>query len=453
MERAVFEMRSIVAVSAVLIMVFASFGMASVATAAGDRDLTPVVEQGSTDRLGGGDWIAVRAGDARLGVVYGTVDHPNHLYVFAEYKRFLGGAEVYDARDNYLRTVPLPVFTVFGQSFVRLFEFRDRNGDGLLDFNHYLNYRNDTLSDLPVKATNLTRAWTATVPTVEPLGNTTWVNFTVSTGNVPYGVVWDPLPRRGTPSDGVLDRLAFTFHLKIDVRQVSGQVPWLKVTLDSTTDRTIPRIESLGTRTFSGDAVAMGAKYDHLIEGWDFAQPENLLALETRGFVGHYVPERIGELVHRAYHSEANGTSANGTHRLAANDTVASTPTRLTRDYVYFNDEWSRETDLVGRLVWQSDVLVDGANRTMQFQVQGAERFAMFHERVAFAGFAILGAFIYPAGAVIFHDPSLEAISDLWNLPTALNLTPFTVLAIQLVIAGFAVGAAVVLRTRGRRAS
>ena len=138
---------------------------------------------------------------------------------------------------------------------------------------------------------------------------------------------------------------------------------------------------------------------------------------------------------------------------MAANDTVASTPTRLTRDYVYFNDEWSRETDLVGRLVWQSDVLVDGANRTMQFQVQGAERFAMFHERVAFAGFSILGAFIYPAGAVIFHDPSLEAISDLWNLPTALNLTPFTVLAIQLVIAGFAVGAAVVLRTRGRRAS
>jgi len=54
---------------------------------------------------------------------------------------------------------------------------------------------------------------------------------------------------------------------------------------------------------------------------------------------------------------------------------------------------------------------------------------------------------------VIFHDPSLEAISDLWNLPTALNLTPFTVLAIQLVIAGFAVGVAVVLRTRGRRAS
>src|SRR5437867_13270922 len=129
MERAVFEMRSIVAVSAVLIMVFASFGMASVATAAGDRDLAPVVEQGSTDRLGGGDWISVRAGDARVGVVYGTVGHPNKLYVFAEYKRFLGGADIYDSRGNYLQTRGIPVYVVFGQSFDHLIEFQDTDND------------------------------------------------------------------------------------------------------------------------------------------------------------------------------------------------------------------------------------------------------------------------------------------------------------------------------------
>src|SRR2546422_10328311 len=107
-------MKVFVAVLAVFAMVCAPLGFAEVASAAGARDLTPVVEQGSTDRLGGGDWISVRAGDARVGVVYGTQLHPNKLYVFAEYKRFLGGADIYDARDTYLRTTGIPVFTIFG---------------------------------------------------------------------------------------------------------------------------------------------------------------------------------------------------------------------------------------------------------------------------------------------------------------------------------------------------
>src|SRR5438445_781108 len=109
-------MKALVAVLAVFAMVFAPLGFAGFANAAGNRDLTPVIEQGATDRLGGGDWISVRAGDARVGVVYGTPAHPNKLYVFAEYKRFLGGAGIYESRNHFLWTTGLHLYTAFGQS-------------------------------------------------------------------------------------------------------------------------------------------------------------------------------------------------------------------------------------------------------------------------------------------------------------------------------------------------
>ena len=441
-------MKGTIAALLALTLLGTSLAVAGIASAQGDRDLTPVVEQGSTERLGGGDWIGVRAGDARVGVVYGTAAHPNKLYVFAEYKRFLGGADIYDEQGNYLATRGIPVFTIFGQSFDGLIEFQDRDGNGLINLARYLN---DTTRDLPEKAMHLLdRAWTATTPTIETSNGTTWVNFTVSTANVPYEIVWEQIgslwvPRHGRPADGALDTLAFTFHLKVDVRDVQGQVPWWKVSVSDGSQRTITHVEFLENRTYSGQAVAMGAKYDHLIQGWDFAQPADRLALETRAFVGYFVPQAVGQFIHAAWRTEARDDSG---YRHRANDTYASDPRLLTRDVVYFDDNWER----VGRLVWQSDVLVDGRTDTMNFQVQGGELFRASHYGQLFEGFAIIGAYVYPAGATIEHDPGLEATSDLWTLPEALNLTPITVLALQVLIVGIAMGPAILLRVRGRRA-
>src|SRR5438309_1223887 len=436
-------MKALVAVLAVFAMVFAPLGFAGFASAAGNRDLTPVIEQGATDRLGGGDWISVRAGDARVGVVYGTPAHPNKLYVFVEYKRFLGGADIYDSRNNFLRTTGIPVYTVFGQSLDGLIEFQDRDADGL--FNLYRFDHNDTTGDAPAKATLLTRAWSATTPTEVVVGNSTLVNFTVETRHVPYDVIWSPLPRRGTALDGSVDRLAFTFHLNITVRDVSGEVPWYKVTVTDGAARDVTHVELLGNRTYSGQAVAMGAKYDHRIEGWNFTRPTDLLALETRAFLGYYIPERVGEFIHMAYHSLARDDTG---YRQPMNGSLLPNPRLLTRDVVYFDDNWDR----VGRLVWSSAVTVDGRPDTMKFQVQGGEAFAVGHAGAAFVGFAVRGAYIYPAGSVISHDPGLDAVSDLWNLPETLNLTPFTVPAIQVAIAAIAMGAAILVRAKGRRA-
>src|SRR3989304_2471546 len=206
-------MKGFVAALVVLSMLGASMAFAGLASAQ-ERDLMPVVETGSTDRLGGGDWITVRAGGARGGGGYGTIDKPNKGDGFSEDKRCLGGVDIYDAEGNYLATRNLPVFTIFGQSMDALIEFEDRSGDGLLNF-RALNVSG--LNDVPVKASRLVTAWSATEPTTEVVGETTWVNFTVYTGDLGYGLVWDRAVheiRPGTPDDGAVERIAVTVPLR-----------------------------------------------------------------------------------------------------------------------------------------------------------------------------------------------------------------------------------------------
>lgn len=74
-------MKGTVAALIVLALMGASLAIAGVTSAAGTQSLTPVVQQGVTDRLGGGDWISVSAGDARVAVLYGTAVNRNRLYV------------------------------------------------------------------------------------------------------------------------------------------------------------------------------------------------------------------------------------------------------------------------------------------------------------------------------------------------------------------------------------
>src|SRR2546430_6015352 len=79
--------------------------------AAANRNLTPVVIGPiPTDRFDGGNLIAVKAGDALFGVRYGTSNHLNDIVIFAEYKRFLGGAQIVDGQGNELASRGISFF-------------------------------------------------------------------------------------------------------------------------------------------------------------------------------------------------------------------------------------------------------------------------------------------------------------------------------------------------------
>src|SRR5438445_13779871 len=92
-------MRTLAAVLAMAVMLAVPFGLMGTASAASPgRDLTPVIiGPVVTERLGGGDFVAVKAGDAVFGVVYGMSGNRDDIEIVAEDKRLLGRADIDDA--------------------------------------------------------------------------------------------------------------------------------------------------------------------------------------------------------------------------------------------------------------------------------------------------------------------------------------------------------------------
>jgi len=437
-------MHGFAAVLAAFAMLAVPFGLVGTAAAQADgRDLTPIViGPVETDRFGGGALVAVKAGETVFGVRYGTSEHPNNLVIFAEYKRYLGIAEIVDNQGNPLRTRGIPVTTVLGQSLDGFIEFEDRNADGLLNFVHLENRTLGNITyergDLPVKGMRLNASWALEGPTTVVVDNTTYVNFTLSATNLPYGRRFNL-----TQPDGVLDYVGFTFHLQVDVVDRAGRIPAFRVSVDDGNEHVITNVTFLGLREVHGRAVAMGAKYDHAIEGWDFANGTNLLALETHFLFGNYIPSQVARFIHMVYDEHAE----NETRERHYNETtVDSEPRLFTRDRIYIADSWER----VSRFEWVSDVTVDGQPGQMSFQVQGGSRLYLKHGLAEFIGFAVRGAFIYPNGASIFHDPAMYAESLALSLPSAVNLTPLTILAVQLGLVAIAMGPALYLRAKAK---
>ncbi len=429
----------------------ATTAAASAAPAVSAQSTTPTfIGPTSTTRFGGGDWVGVSAGGTNFGVLYGTQSNPNDVVIFAEYTRFLGGANIVNAQGSQLAVRGIPVRTVLAQSLDRFIEFKTVNvteGFGLFsDSGLPLTI---TVNE-PVKALNLkTGVWAMTNETYELVGSTTYVNFTIEAHDLPYTWNNTNVPGAGASAAGVLNLVAFTFHLTVDTVSKTLTVPWFTVTVTDTTPREITSVTSAGNRTVSGPSVQMGAKYDHLIEGWDFLNMSDKLALETHLLIGNYFPDRTVDFIHQAFGAERadNGTTAaNGT--IADNETLGDpVPTIYKWGQITFDDVYTR----IGTFRWTTDVTVDGVQEQMLFQVEGGSRIAYSNGENAFFGFEVHGAFIYPAGAVIQHDPSMSAESFAPNLTTGFNLTPLGILLIQVAVVGVAIIPALYLRSRARR--
>ena len=403
----------------------------------------------STSRFGGGDWVGVTAGGTNFGVLYGTSADPNRVVIFAEYTRFLGGANVVDERGQQLAVRGIPVQTVLAQSLDRFIEFKTVNvseGFGLFSDR---GLPLTTTVNLPVKALNLAAsAWNLTNVRHAMVGNTFYVNFTIEAHDLAYTWTNPQVPGAGASANGVLDLVAFTFHLTVDSADKTLSVPWYTVTVTDTTPREITNVSFSGNRTVSGPSVQMGAKYDHLIEGWDFLANTSRLALETHLILGNYFPDRTVDFIHQAYGQER---AEAGDRSTLLNNATAGLGTPAPRIYTWgqitFDDAFSR----VGQFRWTSNVTVDGMQETMLFQVQGGGRIVLSSGENAFFGFMVHGAFVYPAGQTIVRDPSMSAQSFAPSLTTGFNLTPLGILLIQVVVIGVAIIPALYLRSRARR--
>jgi hypothetical protein len=448
-------MRGIAATLIALAMIAVPLGIASTAAASSNlpassaQTPTPVfVGPTPTNRFGGGDWVGVSAGATHFGVLYGTPANPNRVVIFAEYTRYLGGANVVSQSGQQLSVRGIPVDTVLAQSLDRFIEFKTVNvTDGFGLFSDSGTPLLTTVN-VPVKALNLrTGTWQMTDESYELVGGTFYVNFTIQATNLSYTWINPLIPHANGTGDDRLNEVAFTFHLTVDTVDKTADIPWYQVTVTDSTPREITNVSYLGNRTVSGPAVQMGAKYDHLIQGWDFANATDRLALETYLMIGNFFPDRTVDFVHLAYAQERAEDGANATILDNESADAPSAPHLYTFGKITFDDSFTR----IGTFRWTSNVTVDGVAQAMLFQVQGGNRVVYSNGENAFFGFMVHGAFIYPAGQTIVHDPAMSAESFVPNLSTGFNLTPLGILLIQVAVVGVAIIPALYLRSRARR--
>jgi hypothetical protein len=351
-----------------------------------------------------------------------------------EYDRYLGVAEIYNETGELLTRRPIPVRTIMAQSFDLMVEFRDGDDDGLL---HFPRSWEDLLMDsydYPRKILSLKQAWDLEDLVIEEDGNVTTVDFNLTATQLNYTLV-----RPGEdPGDG-LDRITLAFHIKVDRVEKTVEMPIYQVVVDA--DRRIISTEKNRTETLTGLTVDGTFKYDHYIQGWDFTDEDSRLAMATHVIIGNHVPLEVARWARLQFDPHAEV----GDRKYHENTTI-DRPDPVTVDKMEFEDEWTR----VGRLLWTSDVEVDGTVTTMNFQVHRVELLTSF-ERL-FRGVLIAGAFIYPKGEVIFHDPALEAsvfIPVTTESPGGL-LGPYL---IQLGVAGLAVVGLVIFRAFRKKSS
>ncbi|MFQ5552141.1 MAG: hypothetical protein ACE5EW_00205 [Thermoplasmata archaeon] len=361
------------------------------------RDLQVVVSTGVTDRLGGGEWVKIEVGKTVLAVVYGSAEtNPNSPKILVEYERYLGAAEIYNSSDVLLGTHPLPVRTFMAQSFEAMFEFADKDGDGLF---HVPDSHIDVLldeADFPRKGLSLRQNWILDNLDQATVDRSTTVTFDISAYNLSY----DPVRPGDATGDGVLNQITLSFEVNVDLVETTLEVPIYKIVIDETRHIVTSKIDR--TENVTGVVVDGDFKYDHYIKGWDWGGEDSRLALATHVLVGNFVPEPVARIVHLTFGEKA---------RHDGNETDATRPvdgpTLITADSIKFEDQWER----IGRLRWVSDVEVDNVMMRMSFQLHRVKPIGM---RLAeggalFRGLLFGGAFVYPQGDVIFHDPSLSA--------------------------------------------
>lgn len=410
----------------------------------------PIIEVGESPRADGLWHVYVRMGDVSLTVRWSENESlPMGLQMVLDYQRFFGAAELYDEQGNYLRTTGLPLHTTLVQAFDYMIEFRDLDNDTLFDPHMVLN-RTDFPGDPPVKALTLQNAWHLDGDVERVVGNgSAWVKFTLSAYDVPYARVFDAGPRlwrNGVIGDGSLDRISLTFRLAATARAVHATIPFYKVHLANGNENTPTRSEFLENRTVSGVSLSVDGKYDQTIEGWDFAHRDSKVALLTPIGFGNRIDRPIVQWLQRQF---GGACLKDGSFAHCESEGGPTAPVRIARDRLQIAESWHR----AGEMYWVSEVTVDGVPSTMTFEIYRVAR--VEGERIDGAalvnGFRAFGAFVYPQGHSIVHDPGLRASSLFATLAEPTNLAPSLFVGLQLAVVGAALIPAILLRRRAQR--
>lgn len=456
--------RTLLAIGVAIAVIASSLGVFMTAAA----DPTPVtldeleLMTGTTDKFGGGDYVALNIRDARFAVHYGTEDDPNGIIISSEITRYIGGADMYRENGELVRSGAMPVRTALAQDLKYMVEFEDNENHSLLAEPPEPTGDPSLLPPpprpVPVKGLSLNLSWAISdiVEGVDDNGNRTW-DFSLSAYDISYDRVWDNgTARPATEDDGIVEEITFTFHITASEISFDVQVPWMEIRMVEQKGRMGgPRMsgpgmaqtmetKQIGNRSFNGTTITTDVKYDHYIRGWDFDSYDNILALETHTMMGNGWHEGAPEQIRERYqHRVGEGTHMrmeNGTGEIKTDFSEPMQSRMVHRNQIDFEDDWQR----VGRFSWIEDVEItnDGitTTETMRFQAHGGEKVIRqgFDGKV-YDGFRLNAAFLYPAGEEIFHDPGLTTDVLFMDIGSTTEAFTPSVILLQVTIAAIAV--------------
>lgn len=456
---------------ALAFLVIAAGGALSVPAARADTPVSGelVEETGPTTILGGGDHVFVRFGtDAAFGIVYGTTANPNHIYVVAIKARYIGVAQVVDPENRTIaQDRPIKIYTLYAIKLDSIFEFRDRNQNGVADYGRLYNATTGRFTDyysrlIPqadtlYKKVDLRTNWTASpIVRSSDAQNRSW-SFNLTARNLSYARIANYTGSLAGP----LPTVQFGFHLNASMVQVDNvTVPQWRVVVDTSAGRGVTDITRIEDLYVSGRAVRYNLKWDQEISGWTYAAENGAgdrrrLFLELGAIVGNWIPSaivdswfearvlaRIGEAGVARFNTSAGSQTANETSGVGTSVRILQSP------LVDFGGNWTR----IGRFSWISDSVVDGNSEPVFGQIVSGVRFLAIGESGnAFLGFALLSGLSFLGGDSIVHDPAVatDIQADL-NLPG--GSSPGALFAIAVVAAavtgGLLILALLVLRRR-----
>ncbi|MEM2899741.1 MAG: hypothetical protein QXT63_03030 [Thermoplasmata archaeon] len=398
-------------------------------------------EQGVTDKLGGGSYVAVKFGnDSWFAVIYGTQEHPNSIIICSIAQRYLGAAKVVNENGKVIfEQAPIRVQTVYALRLATIYEFNDSNGNGICDFERSSSNDVDYIEHEHIfKRAPLWGAWTLSPvnDTISSDNKTRTLEFSLSRTDIEYKRLIFTVP-------GIkLEKVQFNFKLKAELVEVNGvSYPTYTVTVaaDPMQKYKVTKSEEGPTKTFNGTVAKYTVKADHIIEGWDFAENNTnpYLLLETQAIVANHVGEGVSRWGQVQFmKNETNGTASmqtdNGTMALGDDSSAdegnsTGLPKRMyNHPRIELKDKWNR----MGHFTWVTKVNVTNngvtEEKNMYYQVQGAFKFLYGSPGTTsfLKGFVIIGGFSYPGGEKIYHDPEMGAENTLPYITEKLPTSP-----------------------------
>lgn len=425
--------RKLTAVSATLLIAVMMLSMVPLDTSAatGANETKMSTDSGPTDILGGGDHFFVRFGsDAAFGIVWGTPDNPNDIYVVSIVARYLGEAQVYNRQDQLVQANhTIKVYTMYAVKLDDLVEYNDSNQDGMLQYHRAYDRTADMMggirnnSENVYKMVNLATSWNSTPVVNTTTANSTIFTFSLTSSNQPY----EYLSARADQDvgDNVLNQLNLTFRLTATTAHLDNTtIPQYKLTVASGPfgNRMLYNIQSLDPKYVSDDVVSYNAKWNKTIQGWDM-DPNNTnpaILLEFESLVGNYIPITAESVLEaREYQKIVDDLGEDGTASVQTpagtmnlNNTAGDMngPMDLTTPRMTFGGDRTR----IGTFEWVTNVTVDGNAAQAHSQViAGYPTMVRGGNGEIFTGFVIVGGISYPGGSIIVQDPSVSSQATL----------------------------------------